>query len=102
MSKLTKGTYKLRPEFVCEGNPPQTDWQLIAAKPSTSKLRTAYRRALFGAIRYAYKLQDMFDLNDDGSIPELPKFDGSIHSKLPRQRTAHRGAGWRALYRCTR
>ncbi len=81
MSKLTKGTYKLRPRVrLAEAS--TSDGSKHMRQAQYFKIKDSIEQTLFDAIRYAYKLQDMFDLNEDGSIPELPKFDGSIHSNF--------------------
>ena len=81
MSKLTNGTYKLRPRVrLAEAS--TSDGGKHMRQAQYFEVKDSIEQTLFDAIRYAYKLQDMFDLNEDGSIPELPKFDGSIHSNF--------------------
>ena len=81
MSKLTKGTFKLRPRIrLAEAS--TSDGSNHMRQAQYFEIKDSIEQTLFDAIRYAYKLQDMFDLNEDGSIPELPKFDGSIHSNF--------------------
>ena len=81
MSKLTKGTYKLRPRVrLAEAS--TSDGGKHMRQAQYFEIKDSIEQTLFDAIRYAYKLQDMFDLNEDGSIPKLPKFDGSIHSNF--------------------
>ena len=81
MSKLTNGTYKLRPKVrLAEAS--TSDGGKHMRQAQYLEIKDSIEQTLFDAIRYAYKLQDMFDLNEDGSIPELPKFDGSIHSNF--------------------